>query len=155
VIGYPLAALLVVRAREEVAARLALARSTAAEDRCRAERDAAARRAAVHRARLVAQLGPPGRERPVAGELRERAAFAERLGREAAALDAVWRDAEGALRYAEGDAERSRAALSAARTAVRALERHRERWSAEVGRLRARREEAAADDLVSARRAAP
>jgi dTMP kinase len=155
VIGYPLAALLVMRAREEIEARLALARSTAAEDRCRTERDAAAARASAHRARLEARLGTPGWPWRVAGDLRERAAFAERLRREAAALDAARRDAEGALRRAEGEAERCRAALATARTAVRALERHRDRWGERVGRIRARREEAASDDLVSARRAAP
>jgi flagellar biosynthesis chaperone FliJ len=153
--AYPFATLLVVRAREETAARLALARARAEEDRRLAERETAAERAAAHRARAEALATLPGRAGVAVAELRERAAFRERLRREMAALDAFRRVAEGAVARAEAEAEHCRAAHAAARAAVRALERHRERWEAEAARLRDRREEAAADDLVSARRAAP
>jgi flagellar export protein FliJ len=155
VTGYPLAALLVVRAREETAARLALARAGAEEDRRRAERDALAERAAAHRARAEAGAAVPGRPGIAAAELRQRSAFLARLRSEAAALEALRREADGAVARARAETERCRAAHTAARVAVRALERHRERWEAEAARLRERREEAAQDDLVTARRAAP
>jgi flagellar biosynthesis chaperone FliJ len=155
VTAHPLAALLLVRAREEAAARVALARAGAEEDRRRAERDAAAGRAEAHRARAEARVAVPGAPGVAAAELSQRYAFLERLRREAAALEAAWREADAAVARAGAETERCRAAHAAARLALRALERHRDRWEREVARLRERREEAASDDLVSARRAAP
>ncbi|HET7825593.1 MAG TPA: hypothetical protein VFK90_09675, partial [Anaeromyxobacter sp.] len=90
-----------------------------------------------------------------AGELRGRAAFAARLRREAGVLRAALGEAEAMLRRAAAETDGRRGALAAARAAVRAVERHRERWRADEDRARGRREEAAADDLVTARRAAP
>lgn len=154
--GFPLAGLLALREREEATARLALARALAEEDVLGAAREAAVRRVEAHRAWLEREAGAPlvcaGL---VAAGLRERAAFAARLRRDVAALEGLVRDAEEATRAAEAETGNRRAALAAARGAVRSLERHRDRWRGERERARERREEAAAEDLVSARRAEP
>ncbi len=155
--GYPLAALLALRERTEVSARLDLAQALAEEERERAERDAAAARAERHRARHAREAAAlvAGPALGSAGGLAARVAFAERLRREAAVLGEASGRAEVGLARAEGETEARRAALADARRALRALERHREGWRAAGKRRHERREDSAADDLVSARRAGP
>lgn len=153
--GYPLAVLLRAREREERAARLAAGRARAEEEGCRAERDAAsaaadAGRARARAARLAAGAGPVD-----AAALGARARFAERLRREAGALEGACAAAACAASAAAAEAVRCVARLAEARSAVRALELHRERWRARAELASQRREEATADDAVSARRAVP
>jgi hypothetical protein len=151
---YPLAAVLALRQRRELDARAALAAALLGEARAAAEREARVRTAGSHRARLAAAeeaVAPEGAG-GAAGALRARARFAERLRREAARRAGAIADADRALDAARAASGASRAALGAARAAVAALERHREGWRLEGRRRAERAEEAAADELVSARR---
>lgn len=152
--GYPLGAVLRLRERQEAAARVEVARALAEEERWTRARDEAAALAAAQRALLDDVPGRPALRQTSVRELHELDVFVERLRREVADLEAAARRAEEALRDARDDGERCRAALAGAHAAVRALERHRDRWLAERGRVRERREEAAAEELVSARRRA-
>ena len=61
---------------------------------------------------------------------------------------------EAALAGRRAQRWRARDALVAARAAVRALEAHRDAWRAARARSRERAEDAAAEELVSARRGA-
>ena len=154
--GHPLAALFALREREDARARLELARALAAEDALGAVRNAAVERAEANRASLEREASAAlTRGGLAAAGLQERAAFARRLRRDAAVLAEEVGEAEGALRRAEAETEACRAALMEARRAVRAVERHRDRWRDERVRARGRREEDAAEELVSARRGEP
>jgi hypothetical protein len=152
---YPLAVVLALRAREEGAARLGVARALAEVDRRRGACDAAARAAEEGRAR-AARAGALPRSFPVtAGELDARSRRAGRLRREAAALAAQASRARTAVAEAEAGLAAAEQGLVLARGRVRALERHRERWVGEARRAGARRAEAVEEDAISARRAAP
>lgn len=152
---WALGTVLAVREREQGAARAALARALALERRAEEERSAIAARVAAHAVR-VAEAGSHVVDVMACAEaLRARGSFAGRLREEEAALVAALAGAERALAEASGAAAACRAALAEVRGAVRALERHREGWRAERARGIERREEEAAEDFVSARRATP
>lgn len=140
--GYPLAAVLALRERDEAAARAALAEALGAEERARRRRDrlrAAVEEAAAPRAPCDAR----DRE-PTAGALAATAGWSARVRRDA-------RAAEEALVAAAGGVAAARTSLAGASAARQAIARHREAW--EEGRLSAREraEDAALDDLAAAR----
>jgi hypothetical protein len=153
--AYPLATVLALRARAADAARADLARALDALDRRRAElaRQDATVAACATRAR--AEEGGPGALPGGLADLAARARWAARLRAELEAQRTVRAAADRAAAAAARDADARREAVVAARGALRALELHREGWSAALARRRDRREQDAADDLVSARRAAP
>lgn len=152
--AYPLASLLALRGREEAAARLDVARALAAEDVARAARAAAHASVEERRARLARAARGPGSGEG-AGAFAARASFTRRLRGELAALEIEARRAGEAVARARVETDGRREDLANAHRAVRTLERHLRSWRAETFRERDRREEAAADDVVSARRAAP
>lgn len=144
-----------VDARAEEAGRVALASSIATELRGERERDAAEARLRVRRAEweTAAAVGaPPG----VAGaaDLQLRARHLEALRADCWRLAEILRSKEAALSAARAESVRHREALAAARRRVRVLEHHRDAWLAARARERARREELADDEIVSARRRA-
>ncbi|HET8540358.1 MAG TPA: hypothetical protein VFL83_10850 [Anaeromyxobacter sp.] len=157
---YPLATVLALRSREVDAARASLARALGALERRRADllrHDAAVAahaEHAEHAARAATDAVAAG-QGPSPGALAARARWAGRLRAELAALVAARAAAARAAAAAERQAGALRDGLAAARAAQRALELHREAWRAAEARRRDRREQDAADDLVSARRAAP
>lgn len=151
--GYPLAVVLALREREEALAQAAVARALSEEIRRGTLRDVVAARAAAQRARLHHARATPVQAGAPAAELRERAAFQDRLRADAGALGAELGEAEAALADARAGSERCRAALARAHAAVRALERHREAWQAAARLRRDRRAEAAAEDVTAGRAA--
>ncbi len=152
--AYPLATVLGLRAREADAARAELARALDALERRRA--DLARHGAAVAACASRADDGARGiaAEDAGPGEVAVRARWAGRLRAELAARLGLRDAADRAAALAEREAAARREALAAARGALRALEIHRDGWRAAAAHLRDRREQDAADDLVSARRAA-
>jgi hypothetical protein len=152
--AYPLAAALALRARAADDARAELARALDVLDGRRADlaRHDAAAAACAARADDGARVGV---EDPGPGELAARARWAGRLRAELAAQLARRAAADRAASAAEREAEKRREALGAARGALRAVEIHRDAWRAAEARLRDRRDQDAADDLVSARGGAP
>jgi hypothetical protein len=148
--GYPLAALLRVRAREAEAAAAVLARALRAEAEARRTAEgAAAERDALARRRLRPAL--PG---PAAAALQGAARFDERIRGELARAGERARAAAEALRETCERVSAARAELARAGRAQDAVERHRERWEALRARARERAEDAATDELAAARGAA-
>jgi hypothetical protein len=149
--GWPLATLLDLAARRERAARADLAAALAREVELRGQREAAQVLAASASAAERAATERLRRAGPTAAAVRDAAHHLARLRDEAARLAERLRAAAVALAAATREAEARRRTLSGARGEVEALERHRGRWRASGARRRGRAEEAAADDLVSAR----
>jgi hypothetical protein len=152
---YPLAAARELHAREEDAARDALA---TAIDALRDAEDAYARAEArwvAHRAE-TARIGVAEADADVAGRhLAEslRAADWQRRRRgEDTALRSAREDAERARQAAAAAVEEARAALAAARAAREAVERHHAAWQHEARREAERRAEAEAEDVQAGRR---
>jgi hypothetical protein len=152
---YPLAAARTLRAREEDAAREALA---AAIDALRAAEDAHAHaeaRCVAHRAE-TARIGAAEADADTAGRsLAEslRAADWQRRRRiEDAALRSARDDAERARQAAATAVEAARATLAAARAAREAVERHFAAWQDEARRDAERRAETEAEDVQAGRR---
>jgi len=152
--GYPLEAVVALRAEEEAGARAELARALEGAALRRDELAAHAGRVAAHAERLGREVRAVAAGSGAgAGLLRARARYVERLRGELAVLAAGAVARERALAGASREVEDRRDALAGARRALRVLERHREGWRAAEARRRERREEVAAEDLVSARRA--
>ena len=149
--AYPLAAALALRARATDEARVELARALDVLDGRRAEVARHAAAAATCAARADEGARRVGAEDAGPGELAARARWAGRLRAELAAQLARSAAVNRAASAAEREAEGRRQALAAARGALRAIEVHRDAWRAAEARLRDRREQDAADDLVSAR----
>lgn len=147
-----LGALLGVRSREESSARARLAAALAAEAERRAERErcAEALRASSSQA-AAASLGCA--EAACGAGLRRAGRFLARLRAEAHALRGSLQGCEARLDVAREAADGAREQLRRASSAVRALERHRERWLAAERRRHEAREDGAAEDLVSGCRA--
>jgi hypothetical protein len=153
VTAYRLQALLDLRAEVARAARGRLAEALAELDRAGAARDeaaaaldgAAARRIERGRASLP-DLAP-------AADLARRSRHEEALRLVEARLACVLRAREGERDLCEGRASAVRAALADARGALRALERHRASWEADLRRARERREDAALDEHAASRAA--
>lgn len=155
---YPLATVVALRAAAVDHARLDLARALEVLE---------VRRAAValHEAALAAHAvraaeAERGTAAAAAGqglapaELAARARWSGRLRAELGVLAGALAQAQRAASSATRDAEALRERLAAARAGLRALEVHREGWRNAEGRRSDAREQDAADDLVSARRAA-
>jgi flagellar export protein FliJ len=141
--GYPLAAVLALRERDEAAAQAVLAEALAAEERARRSRDRL--RAALEGAAAAPRATRDARDlQPSAGALAATAGWTARVRRDE-------RAAEEALAAAVGAVAAARTSLAGASAARQAIARHREAW--EKGRLSAREraEDAALDDLASAR----
>ncbi len=152
--GYPLAAVLELRAAAETRARVALAAALAAEAAAHVERSRLMALAEDHGTRLRLGARALADAEPT-GTLPARSRWAERLRREATAMASALSAAERVEAEARDLADVRRADLAVARADSAALERHRERWRVERARHRERRDEEAAEDHVSARRAAP
>jgi len=148
---WPLAALLAGAAAREGAARGALGTALAERARVASERDGArddlARQRDEAAAAAVRGAGPG----PTAGALAARARHTARLEAEEARLAAILRRRQADVAAVDGQLELRRAALGAARAEVRALEARREAWRAARAKDRARADEDAVDEAVSAR----
>lgn len=149
--SWPLAPLLALASRREAEARGALGDALASAAALRAERERGREALREHRAaaEVAARRGPgPGAS---AASLAGRALHAARLAAEEARLAAALRRREAAVAAAAAESDRRRRALADARGAVGALEAGREAWRAARGRDRARADEDAVDEAVSAR----
>jgi hypothetical protein len=154
VTAYPLAAVVALRSREVERAAADLARALDAAARLRSDLERHDGAIAVHARRAADEAWRiAAGESPGIGGLAARARWAGRLRAELAALVAVRGGVERSAAEAQRDAELRREALAAARGDLAALEAHRDGWRAAEARRRERREQDAADDLVSARRA--
>jgi hypothetical protein len=143
--------LLELARRGELASRIALGEALAEAARREGEVAAAREALRLHReASADDARRAPGPE-VWAGGLAGEARHASRRGEEEARLVAALGRREAEHDEARDDTARRRAALGEARAAVRALEARREVWRAARARDRARVEEEAADELVSAR----
>jgi hypothetical protein len=147
---WPLAALLALAGRRELAARIGLGEALAEVARRRGEEDAAREALAAHRAAAAAARRAPGADAVVAA-LGAGARHAARCALEERGLAAALRQREATHDDARAAAEARRGALAEARAAVRALEAGRAAWRAARARDAARAEEDAVDEVVSAR----
>jgi chromosome segregation ATPase len=149
---WPLGVVLERAVGDEAAAREAVSVALAAQALRREERDAAAGALCAHGAVEAEATGRARRAGTNAASLRTAALHLARLRAEADRLSATLRARDAALAEARRRVELRRDALAAAGAAVRALEAHREGWRAARARARGRAEDAALDDLVTARR---
>lgn len=143
-----LAVLLELAERDERAARIALGEALATLARARHE-EASAR--AALRAHREGPQAPPPASGTTAAALAALALHAERRAAAERALTAALRLGEARVAEAVAGTEARRERLGAARAAVRALEAGRRAWRLARDRDRARAEEDAADEVVSAR----
>jgi hypothetical protein len=152
--AYPLAVVVVVREREAALACAELATAAAAEERARSGRERVAALVSAHAARLASRetaLESTQGDRQAA-VVQAEARHLGRLRDEAAGLAAAAMAAEAEVGAAAAEVAARADRLAVARGAVRALERHRERWRAALASARERGAEAETDALVSARR---
>ena len=140
--GYPLAAVLSLRERDEAAAEAVLAEALAAEERARRSRDRL--RAALEEAAAPRAPRDARDRQPSAGALAATAGWTARLRRDE-------RAAEEALVAAAGAVAAARTSLAGASAARQAIARHREAWDEARLGARERAEDAALDDLAAAR----
>ncbi len=133
-------------------ARGAVGTALAERGRVAAERDAAREALGRHREIAAEAVRRGAGPAPTGAVLATRALHAARLAGEEARLVAALRRREGAVAAAEAEVLRRREVLGGARAEVEALERRREGWRAARNRDRARAEEDAVDEAVSARR---
>ncbi len=154
--GYPLAVVVALRAREVAAASVDLAHAVDVAEARRADLERQGALVLAHAARVAEEAGRIAAGQGAgSGLLPARARFTARLRGDLATLAGLRGDLERTWAAAERAVELRRDALSAARGRLRALEAHREGWSAAETRRRDRDEQDAAEDLVSARRAGP
>ena len=152
---YPLETLVRLRAHRTELARQALLekqRATrASRERClriEGEVDTLARERGRQRSQLLAPP-PPGLDWPSALAQRER--HIEYLAELAEAARGRLQQARAALAQAEQEQDAARQAWFRTRARQEALEQRRDLWRREQRRAEARRDETAAEDLVSAR----
>lgn len=153
---YPLDTLLKLREHRTEAARQVLLEkqreTQACREKCTAiegEIETLARNRSHHRAQLLASP-PPGMPWPAALEQREH--HIEHLAELAVAARGRLKAAEQALRQAEQAQDEARAAYFRARARQEALEKRRDVWRHEQRAWQNRRDEAAAEDLLTGRR---
>jgi len=148
---WPLAVVLELAERDEAGARDALGAALADEDLLRQEHAAAAGALATERAGLAGAAARAPAPGATAASLVARARHFARLRDETGRLAAALGHRVTALTNASAEVARRRDAVVAARAAVRSLEAHRETWRLARARARERVEEAAVEELVSAR----
>jgi hypothetical protein len=148
---WPLAALLAAAAAREGAARGALGTALAERARAAAQRDGARDDLDRQRDQAAAAAARGAGPGPTAGALAARARHTAWLGAEEARLAAILRRRQADLAAADGQVELRREALGAARAEVRALEVRREAWRTARAKDRARADEDAVDEAISAR----
>lgn len=152
--GWPLEVILELALRRAAGARAVLGTTLAAEARLRDERDLAAAEVGAARA-VVASAGvDPPEPGATAASLLARARHQARLRDEAGRLAVALARREAALASASAETAARRDVLVGARAAVRTLEAHRDAWREARARSRERAEDAAAEELVNARRGA-
>lgn len=153
--AYALAAVVSLRAREAELAGAALAEALSAEALARSDRERLVVRAASHAADLAAEgWALAASAGPCAGAtLRSRAHRLALLRRDADDLARAIAVADEAVSAAAREVDARAARLAQARAALRALERHRDRWRAARACARERAAEEEGEAIVSARRA--
>jgi hypothetical protein len=147
---YPLAVLLGIRLREEAAARQALSAALAAARQAAGAREAAWA-ALREEGAPSAPVAPGAGAGESAAELQRGAAFQARRRSRVGLLRERVQASDEALAVADGLVRARREDLEQARSATRAIDEHRARWVEQALRRRSEREQAGADDLVSAR----
>jgi hypothetical protein len=147
---WPLSIVRDLAARDEVAARQALAAALADQGWRRSERDAAADALRAHRSAAdesARRAAVPGSS----ASLRGAALHLARLGAERPRLALALRAAEDALARAEREVEARREGLVAARRRIAIFERLRDAWRSARARALDAAADDSADDAVSAR----
>ncbi len=151
----PLRALLTLRARAALDARAALGHALRVEEEARRRCDAVRRLTEALADREAEARRGLGVDPSGAAVLQAASRFVERLRREALSIEVALRASEDAVGDAARAVEHGRELLAAAQRALRDMERRRERWERVRRREVERLIESDAEDVLSARRAAP